>query len=335
MTTSNLADFPLDATAPAEHLRRVAAAVRVHFTWWGVHKTLTARQKEEVGLACQADGRLLTAGKMLLMRLAWARPGSRVSFGRRSACSSQTSTSTSAISPASSSAARGRWSSSPNRFATSPAVAGRSAASGSTHAASSAICPAGTPFSASLLDHCTPLGAGIRLLFLPSYSPNLNLIERLWGFAKRQSVYGKYHPDFASFRAAIESTFANLSTTHANRLQSLMTLNFQEFDDVSLLAAQGIAKGKTLELGKGSGKSNPLWTLIGADKNKLREMMTKIGFEIRIWWRHEPEARKKDRSAFEWVQDEQKISVKVLLKSENSSVDGSSRCSHARSPGTG
>jgi hypothetical protein len=39
---------------------------RVHFTWWGVHKTLTARQKEEVGLAQAADGRLLTAGKKLV-----------------------------------------------------------------------------------------------------------------------------------------------------------------------------------------------------------------------------------------------------------------------------
>jgi transposase len=78
---------------------------------------------------------------------------------------------------------------------------------------------------------------GIRLLFLPSYSPNLNLIERLWGFAKRQSVYGKYHATFASFRAAIEETLADLSTRHADRLNTLMTLQFQEFDDVSLLAA--------------------------------------------------------------------------------------------------
>jgi transposase len=78
---------------------------------------------------------------------------------------------------------------------------------------------------------------GIRLLFLPSYSPNLNLIERLWGFAKRQSVYGKYHAHFASFRAAIEATLASLSTTHANKLKTLMTLTFQEFDEVSLLAA--------------------------------------------------------------------------------------------------
>lgn len=77
----------------------------------------------------------------------------------------------------------------------------------------------------------------IRLLFLPSYSPNLNLIERLWGFAKRQSVYGKYHETFASFRTAIEITLATLSTTHQKKLKSLMTLTFQEFDDVSLLAA--------------------------------------------------------------------------------------------------
>jgi transposase len=77
----------------------------------------------------------------------------------------------------------------------------------------------------------------IRLLYLPSYSPNLNLIERLWGFAKRRSVYGRYHPDFASFRAAIERTLADIPTTHADALKSLMTLDSQTFEDVSLLAA--------------------------------------------------------------------------------------------------
>ena len=77
----------------------------------------------------------------------------------------------------------------------------------------------------------------IELLYLPSYSPNLNLIERLWRFIKRRSVYGKYHPNFAAFRAAIEDTLGQLDTTYAEQLASLMTLNFQEFDDVSLLAA--------------------------------------------------------------------------------------------------
>jgi len=78
---------------------------------------------------------------------------------------------------------------------------------------------------------------GIELLFLPSYSPNLNLIERLWKFIKRRSLYGRYHPTFADFRKAIEETIANLPLKHAADLASLMTLNFQRFENVSLMAA--------------------------------------------------------------------------------------------------
>jgi len=78
---------------------------------------------------------------------------------------------------------------------------------------------------------------GIALLYLPSYSPNLNLIERLWRFTKRRALYGRYHPTFQDFRAAIEEVLAGLSTEHSERLASLMTLNFQQFDDVSLMAA--------------------------------------------------------------------------------------------------
>src|SRR3954453_3906367 len=65
MTTLTIADIPLEPAAPAR-LRRTAAAVRLHFTWWGVHKTLTAQQKEEVGLTYAADARFLTAGKKLV-----------------------------------------------------------------------------------------------------------------------------------------------------------------------------------------------------------------------------------------------------------------------------
>jgi transposase len=78
---------------------------------------------------------------------------------------------------------------------------------------------------------------GITLLYLPSYSPNLNLIERLWKFIKRRALYGRYHPTFAEFRAAIEKTIDGLSATHAKQLKTMMTLNFQQFQNVSLMAA--------------------------------------------------------------------------------------------------
>lgn len=78
---------------------------------------------------------------------------------------------------------------------------------------------------------------GITLLYLPSYSPNLNLIERLWRFIKRDALYGRWHPTFADFKAAIEQTISELGGKHKDRLASLRTLNFQVFDDVSLLAA--------------------------------------------------------------------------------------------------
>lgn len=77
----------------------------------------------------------------------------------------------------------------------------------------------------------------ITLLFLPSYSPNLNLIERLWKFVKRNALYGRYHPTFADFQAAIEKVLSELSSSHAEKLNTLMSLKFQRFENVSLLTA--------------------------------------------------------------------------------------------------
>ncbi len=79
---------------------------------------------------------------------------------------------------------------------------------------------------------------GIAPLFLPSYSPNLNLIERLWKFTKRRALYGRYHPTFSDFQTAIQEVLDGLTTKYAEPLASLMTLNFQQFDDVALMAAK-------------------------------------------------------------------------------------------------
>lgn len=78
---------------------------------------------------------------------------------------------------------------------------------------------------------------GIELLYLPSYSPNLNLIERFWKFIKQRALYSKYYPDFASFSTAIGDCLADASTTYKEELDSLLTLRFQTFEKTQLLAA--------------------------------------------------------------------------------------------------
>ena len=62
-------------------------------------------------------------------------------------------------------------------------------------------------------------------------------IERPGRFMKGKAAYGRYHPTFADFRAAIEEVLGGISTTHADKQATLMTRNFQEFEDVSLLTA--------------------------------------------------------------------------------------------------
>ncbi|HKB37528.1 MAG TPA: transposase, partial [Gemmataceae bacterium] len=77
----------------------------------------------------------------------------------------------------------------------------------------------------------------IQLEFLPSYSPNLNLIERLWKFIKKQVLYGCHDRTFPAFCAAIDGCLAKIPTDHRDSLESLMTHNFQTFDPASFLAA--------------------------------------------------------------------------------------------------
>jgi len=69
---------------------------------------------------------------------------------------------------------------------------------------------------------------------LPPYSPNLNLIERLWKFVKKECLYSKYYETFALFKAAIVGCLAEASGKHKPKLASLLTLNFQTFENESL-----------------------------------------------------------------------------------------------------
>lgn len=66
----------------------------------------------------------------------------------------------------------------------------------------------------------------IRLIFLPSYSPNLNLIERLWKFFRKKVLYNKYYEKIADFRVACVSFFRNISIFD-EELKNLMAGGFE------------------------------------------------------------------------------------------------------------
>ncbi len=71
----------------------------------------------------------------------------------------------------------------------------------------------------------------IELLFLPPYSPNLNLIERLWKLVKKECLYSTYYENFALFRQSIQTFLATMTHTHHKKVNSLLTLNFQSFTE--------------------------------------------------------------------------------------------------------
>ena len=78
---------------------------------------------------------------------------------------------------------------------------------------------------------------GIELLYLPGYSPNLNLIERLWRFVRQESLNSTYYEAFEQFTAAIDECLDNLPTKHRSEMETLLSHNFQMFGDVPRLAA--------------------------------------------------------------------------------------------------
>ena len=66
----------------------------------------------------------------------------------------------------------------------------------------------------------------IILHFMPPYSPNLNIIERLWKILKKKVVYNKFYLKFDDFRDAIINFFEN-KVWMDNEFDKILTDNFQ------------------------------------------------------------------------------------------------------------
>ncbi len=66
----------------------------------------------------------------------------------------------------------------------------------------------------------------IEIVWLPTYSPNLNLIERLWKYLKKKVLKNKYYGTAKGFREKIREFFENIKD-YKTELESLLTCNFR------------------------------------------------------------------------------------------------------------
>ena len=80
--------------------------------------------------------------------------------------------------------------------------------------------------STAVKEYLASEGCRIQLVFLPPYSPNLNLIERLWWLLKKTALWNEYYPTFAGFKAAIDGFFRKLGS-YRKQLTSLITDHFR------------------------------------------------------------------------------------------------------------
>jgi len=69
-------------------------------------------------------------------------------------------------------------------------------------------------------------GKNIKLVFLPAYSPNLNLIERLWKFFKKKVLYNQYYENVKEFRKACIKFFKNIDQ-YSNEVANFMDADFE------------------------------------------------------------------------------------------------------------
>ncbi len=69
----------------------------------------------------------------------------------------------------------------------------------------------------------------LKLVYLPTYSPELNLIERVWRFFKKKVLYNKYYEDLDNFRKASITFFRNFGN-YTDELESLLGGGFEGFN---------------------------------------------------------------------------------------------------------
>lgn len=81
---------------------------------------------------------------------------------------------------------------------------------------------------------------GIHLEYIPPYSPNLNLIERLWKFVKGE-LSSKYYSDFGTFRQKIDSIISSTDRDNKPKIDRLMGKGVQLFHNLVPVGENALA----------------------------------------------------------------------------------------------
>ena len=76
---------------------------------------------------------------------------------------------------------------------------------------------------------------GIELVFLPTYSPNLNLIERVWKIVKSKVLFSVYYETFGAFCGNIFDCVTTLHQKCAAEMDSSVTRNFYIIDQTQII----------------------------------------------------------------------------------------------------
>ena len=80
----------------------------------------------------------------------------------------------------------------------------------------------------------------IQLLYIPPYSPNLNLIERLWKFVKGE-LRSQYYDDFPLFQHKILSIINSTVGINKSKIDNLIGKGVQLFHHLSTLSLNTLA----------------------------------------------------------------------------------------------
>ncbi len=75
----------------------------------------------------------------------------------------------------------------------------------------------------------------INLIYLPAYSPNLNVIERLWRHVKQHVLYSRYYDTFPKFKSAIMGCIDSAQADEKQSCSQLSSLNFQIIEKSQIL----------------------------------------------------------------------------------------------------